>query len=59
MIIQVADVIGGWETIALLVVESAIGAWLLKRQGLATLAKISAGRRAGPGARARSWSTAS
>ncbi len=40
VIIQVAHVIGGWETIALLIVESAIGAWLLKRQGLATLAKI-------------------
>ena len=42
VIIQVADVIGGWQTIGLLVVESAIGAWLLKRQGLAVLAKISA-----------------
>ena len=41
VIIQVASVIGGWETIALLVIESAIGAYLLKRQGLATLAKIS------------------
>ena len=41
VIIQVASVIGGWETIALLVIESAIGAWLLKRQGLATLDKIS------------------
>ena len=41
VIIQVASVIGGWETIALLVIESAIGAWLLKRQGLATLGKIS------------------
>ncbi len=41
VIIQVAQVIGGWETIALLIVESAIGAWLLKRQGLATLARIS------------------
>lgn len=40
-IIQVAGVIGGWETIALLVVESAIGGWLLKRQGMSTLAKIS------------------
>lgn len=39
-IIQVAQVIGGWETIALLIVESAIGGWLLKRQGLATLARI-------------------
>ncbi|MGN6694749.1 MAG: FxsA family protein [Aquihabitans sp.] len=41
VIIQVASVIGGWETIALLVVESATGAWLLKRQGIATLGKIS------------------
>ncbi len=41
VIIQVASVIGGWETIALLLVESAIGAFLLKRQGLAMLDKIS------------------
>lgn len=41
VIIQVAHVIGGWETIGLLIVESAIGAWLLKRQGLYTLARIS------------------
>ncbi len=40
VIIQVADVIGGWQTIALLIVEGAIGAWLLKRQGLTTLAKV-------------------
>ncbi|MBK6855879.1 MAG: FxsA family protein [Microthrixaceae bacterium] len=41
VIIQVAQVIGGWETIALLVVESAIGAWLLKAQGISVLARIS------------------
>ena len=41
VIIQVAGVIGGWQTIAVLVIESAIGAWLLKRQGLSTLNKIS------------------
>ncbi len=40
VIIQVAHVIGAWETIALLVVESMIGAWLLKRQGLTVLARI-------------------
>ena len=40
VIIQVASVIGGWETIALLVIESAIGAWLLKLQGLSTLQRI-------------------
>jgi len=33
VIIQVAGVIGGWETIALLLVESALGAWLMKNQG--------------------------
>lgn len=33
VIIQVAHVIGGWETIALLLIESALGAWLMKRQG--------------------------
>lgn len=41
VIIQVAHVIGGWETIAFLVIESFIGAWLLKRQGLSTMARIS------------------
>ncbi len=41
VIIQVASVIGGWQTIALLVIESAIGAYLLKHQGRASLDKIS------------------
>ena len=41
VIIQVASVIGGWQTIALLVIESAIGAYLLKHQGRAALDKIS------------------
>ena len=40
VIIQVAHVIGGWQTLAFLIVESLIGAWLLKRQGLATLNRI-------------------
>lgn len=40
VIIQVAHVIGGWETIGLLLLESAIGAWLLKRQGLSVLNRI-------------------
>lgn len=40
VILQVAHVIGGWETIALLVMESVIGAWLIKRQGIAVMAKI-------------------
>ena len=39
-IIQVADVIGGWQTIALLLVEGALGSWLIKRQGRAVIAKV-------------------
>ena len=33
VIIQVGQVIGGWPTIALLIAESAFGAWLIKREG--------------------------
>lgn len=33
VIIQVGQVIGGWPTVALLIVESALGAWLVKREG--------------------------
>lgn len=33
VIIQVGQVIGGWPTVALLIAESAFGAWLIKREG--------------------------
>jgi UPF0716 protein FxsA len=33
LIVAVGRVIGGWETIALLVFESALGAYLVKREG--------------------------
>lgn len=33
VIIQVGRVIGPWWTVALLLLESAIGAWLIKREG--------------------------
>jgi UPF0716 protein FxsA len=33
VIIQVGQVIGAWPTVALLIVESALGAWLVKREG--------------------------
>lgn len=39
--IQVAHVIGGWETIALMFFMGVLGAWLLKLQGLAVLSRIS------------------
>ena len=34
VIVAVGKVIGGWQTIALLLVESALGAYLVKREGL-------------------------
>ncbi len=33
VIIQVGQVIGGWQTVALLIFESALGAWIMKREG--------------------------
>ncbi len=33
VIIQVGRVIGGWPTLGLLLVESAFGAWLVRREG--------------------------
>lgn len=40
-IIQVAHVIGGWQTLGLLIIESMLGAWLMKRQGIGVLNRIS------------------
>lgn len=40
VILQVADVIGGWETIALLLFEGLLGSWLIKRQGRAVVSRI-------------------
>ena len=51
VIIQVAQVIGGWETIALLIIESAIGAYLLKHQ-FVQLGVVSAVQTAAVGAAA-------
>src|SRR3954452_23355981 len=42
VILQVADVIGGWQTLALLIVESLLGAWLVKREGRRTWQAFSA-----------------
>jgi UPF0716 protein FxsA len=33
VIIQIGQVIGGWPTVGLLLIESALGAWLIKREG--------------------------
>lgn len=37
--IQVSHLIGGWNTIALLVVMGLVGSWLLKRQGISIVAR--------------------
>lgn len=34
VIVQVGELIGFWPTLVLLLVESALGAWLVKREGL-------------------------
>jgi UPF0716 protein FxsA len=39
-IIRVADVIGGWQTLALLLVEGVLGSWLIKRQGRTVIRRI-------------------
>ena len=36
VIIQVSHVIGGWETLALLIVESLVGTWFVRREGRRT-----------------------
>ncbi|MBI2711080.1 MAG: FxsA family protein [Actinobacteria bacterium] len=46
VIIQVAQVIGGWQTVLLLLVESVLGAWLMKRQGRGVLRRLDARLRA-------------
>lgn len=40
LIIRTAQVIGGWPTLLLLLVEGVVGAWLMKRQGRAVVARI-------------------
>ncbi len=40
LIIQVGGAIGGWNTIGLLVLDSIIGAWLVRREGFSILAQV-------------------
>lgn len=40
VILQAAQLIGGWETLALLLVEGALGGWLIKRQGRTVVRRI-------------------
>ena len=45
--IQVADVIGGWYTVASLVIVSVVGAWLVRREGTGLWRKVQEQLRAG------------
>lgn len=47
LIVAVGRVIGGWQTIALLLVESALGAYLVKREGRRTWQALRAALRTG------------
>lgn len=40
LIVQVDAAIGGWETLGLLVLDSLIGAWLVRREGFSILARV-------------------
>jgi len=40
VILQTADLIGGWQTLGLLLIEGAIGGWLMKRQGRAVVRRV-------------------
>jgi len=40
VLIRVADVIGGFEAISLVILISAVGAWLVRREGLGILRKV-------------------
>lgn len=42
LIVQVGTAIGGWETVGLLVLDSVIGAWLVRREGFSILARVQA-----------------
>jgi UPF0716 protein FxsA len=46
-IIAVGRVIGGWQTLLLLVLESMLGAWIVKREGARTWAALNEALRSG------------
>jgi UPF0716 protein FxsA len=46
-IIAVGRVIGGWQTLALLIVESALGAWIVRREGSRTWEALNQALRSG------------
>lgn len=47
VIVQIGSAIGGWPTFLILVAESAVGAWLVKREGVAAWAALQQALRTG------------
>ena len=47
VIVQVGQLIGFWPTVVLLLVESALGAWLVKREGLRAWRALNGAMRGG------------
>lgn len=47
LLVEVGSVIGAWNTVALVIVTGAAGAWLARTQGLATLTRIQEKTRSG------------
>ena len=58
VIIQVGQAIGPWWTILLLVLDSILGTWLIRHEGVAGLAGPDRGRSTAAGCRPRSSPTA-
>ncbi len=42
VIIQVGSILGGWETIGLMILISLVGAWMVKREGLSLIRRVQA-----------------
>jgi len=40
IIVQVGSIMGGWNTIGLMILISVVGAWMVRREGLSIIAKV-------------------
>ncbi len=40
IIVQVGGIVGGWNTIGLMILISIVGAWMVRREGLSIIAKV-------------------
>ena len=58
VLIQVGQVIGPWWTILLLIADSILGTWLIRREGGRAFAALRTRAQQRPDAGARSWRTA-